>query len=139
MVDMIEVMPSGHPDPEVEATRPYITAVVLALLGEGIVVRRSWLDPRGPRDATIVFGVNSALVWDEETGWRRGEYVSGEQGERTVLARAAALGGGVLPPGTEVAARVKEDVRLTPEVYRKYTDICDGFEVKLSAVLAPAR
>lgn len=87
--------PAHHPDQEIDAAHGYVTATVEALTRRGTRVIRSWLDPRGPVDATIVIG-SSALVWDEWTGWRAGGYVSGRQGVRTVLDGAVQLGGGVL-------------------------------------------
>src|SRR5687768_5115410 len=99
-------IPKRHPDPQVDLTRPYVTQVVLALTAAGVPVRESWLDPRCPRDATVRYGDEAALVWDEETGWRRGQFVSGDQGVRTVLAGAVYLGGGVLPVPDDVAYRV---------------------------------
>ena len=39
----------------------------------------------------------SALVWDEESGWRLGSFVSGGRGEHTQLNGVRYLGGGLLP------------------------------------------
>jgi hypothetical protein len=137
---MNQSLPSAHPDAAVEATRPYITSVVLALIGRGVAIYGSWLDPNAPRDATIQFlrdipgtGASEssrtldALVWDEETGWRCGSFVSGGPGVRTVLARAEALGGGLLPPGDEVADRILSGASAEPQVFRRWFDVDDGF------------
>jgi hypothetical protein len=139
---MNEALPTAHPLPFVDAIRPYITAAVLALTGSGIPVLRSWLDPYDPRDATILFAQDIrgtggsgrspaalyALVWDEETGWRYGAFVSGEPGVRTVLARATALGGGLLPSGDELVARILSGVAAQPLLLRRWFDTADGFE-----------
>jgi len=78
-------LPAPHPVAEVDAHRPYITLVVMALGAQGVRAERSWMDPMGPIDATIVLPGSIALVWDEWTGWNIGTYESGRQGERTVL------------------------------------------------------
>ena len=38
-----------------------------------------------------------ALVWDEESGWRLGRFLSGEAGRRTELTGVRYLGGGLVP------------------------------------------
>jgi hypothetical protein len=91
-------LPAPHPNPRVDQIRPYVTDVVFALVDHGVDVRASWLDPQNPTDATIIYAHATApcpmaLVWDEDTGWRRGEFVSGKQGQRTVLAHIERLGG----------------------------------------------
>lgn len=98
--------PHAHPDPEVDESRGYITAVVLELARRGEDVDRVWLDPSGPVDATIVTRTR-ALVWNEIHGWSMGRFVSGEQGVRTVLEEPFLLGGGVLPPPDEIALRMR--------------------------------
>ncbi|MEO3827238.1 hypothetical protein [Actinomadura sp. B10D3] len=97
--------PAHHPVQQVDTAHGYITEAVASLQSQGIRVDRSHLDPMGPVDATIIFGDN-ALVWDEWTGWRVGTYVSGRQGERTVLKDARHLGGGVLLSLLDLAAMV---------------------------------
>ncbi|TDB89693.1 hypothetical protein E1264_07340 [Actinomadura sp. KC216] len=89
------VYPAHHPDREIDTAHGYISTTVEALARLGVRVDHSWLDPRGPIDATIVTG-GDALVWDEWTGWRAGTFLSGTQGERTVLRDAVQLGGSVL-------------------------------------------
>ncbi|TDC76959.1 DUF6292 family protein [Actinomadura sp. 7K507] len=91
----VSTVPAHHPDREVDCSHGYITDTAQKLAARGIPVRDAWLDPKGPIDATIVIG-ESALVWDEWTGWRIGTYMSGRQGVRTVLGDARQLGGGVL-------------------------------------------
>ncbi|GAA0951841.1 hypothetical protein GCM10009550_31920 [Actinocorallia libanotica] len=104
-VRMTEKIPHLHPDPEVDESRGYITAVSRELALQGVPVDRVWLDPCQPVDATIVTG-GRALVWNETHGWAVGDFLSGEQGVRTVLAEALLLGGGVVPPPEEIARRV---------------------------------
>jgi len=91
-----------------------------------------WDDPFDPRDATVRLGGGWALVWDEESGWRHGRFLSGVKGVRTELAEVRYLGGGVLPaPG-----RVEELLDgpfggpVRP-VYRSYRDLADGFDAAL--------
>ena len=109
--------PAHHPNPQVDAAHTYVTGTVTALLGQGIRVDRSHLDPMGPVDATIITGDN-ALVWDEWTGWRIGTYVSGRQGERTVLRDARLLGGGILLNPSAIADLVENGHSL-PVVTRE--------------------
>jgi hypothetical protein len=98
--------PAHHPHEQVDTAHAYIAATVRALRDRGIEVDRSHLDPMGPVDATIVAG-GEALVWDEWSGWRIGAYVSGPQGERTVLRDARWLGGGVLLDPSAIAELVQ--------------------------------
>lgn len=132
------IIPTPHPDPWVNILGPYVTEVVLALNANGIHVQQSWLDPRGPRDATILFsnpGEHSmssnvlALVWDEETGWRRGHFVDGAQGRRTTLTQMAYLGGGLLPRADELAHRIIGERSETPRRHRSCDDdLRDGLD-----------
>jgi hypothetical protein len=97
-----------------------------------VQISRSWLDPRDPRDATIVCAGNDdgmvGLVWDEETGWRRGTFVDGRPGQRTVLADAAYVGGGLLPAPMELANDIRS-LRTRPHhIYRSPSDIRDGLD-----------
>lgn len=92
--------PAHHPVQQVDTAHGYITEAVAKLQSRGIGVDRSHLDPMGPVDATIILGEN-ALVWDEWAGWRIGTFVSGRQGERTVLrTRAASAAGSCCPRST---------------------------------------
>ncbi|MFI6391325.1 DUF6292 family protein [Nonomuraea sp. NPDC050547] len=90
-----------------------------------------WDDPFDPRDATILLEGGDALVWDEESGWRRGRFVSGERGVRTVLAGVRYLGGGVLPEPAEVAALMARGGGRTRVAYRSFRDLHDGFDARL--------
>lgn len=92
-----------------------------------------WDDPFDPRDATIRLLDGSALVWDEETGWRRGRFVSGEQGVRTVLDGVRYLGGGVMPAPAEVAERLRAGGSRTGTRYRSFRDLHDGLDERLAA------
>jgi len=121
-----------HPDPFVNSSAPYIAALMDALAGRDIRILAAWQDPRDPRDATIVLkrpGKSpEALVWDEETGLRAGRFVKGQQGERTELAGAVYLGGGLLPHPQEAVKRFLGGVNKQKIVYRWHTDTRDGFE-----------
>ena len=126
-------IPLPHPDLWVDLTRRYVTEAVQAL-GTGLLkIESSWLDPRDPRDATIVYtlpgtGSRRALVWDEMTGWRHGRFESGYQGIRTVLSDVAYLGGGVLPNSTELAGRLLASASEPRREYRSITDLHDGLD-----------
>jgi hypothetical protein len=124
-------IPQPHPDPWVDLLRGYVSQAVRALAGNDLQVRRSWLDPCDPRDATIVYvprdGVPDrelALVWDEETG----TYESGEQGVRTELGDAAFVGGGALVDPRELAERLLDGTTAPRRAYRSYTDLRDGLD-----------
>lgn len=127
----VDCLPSTHPDPRVERTRGYVTAAALALGEAGLTIDRSWMDPLGPRDATIVLA-DFAMVWDEVSGWRRGRFVSGRQGERTVLSAASYVGGGVLIGGRELTTRVLDGASEQGVAYRSSEDMHDGFEDALA-------
>ena len=134
--------PAAHPDAWVDITRAYITAAVEALRDGGLTAGPSWLDPRNPRDATIIFadpasnvsGQELALVWDEVTGWRQGRFQSGQQGQRTVLSDASYLGGGPLPAVREMTARLRAGISAPRREYRSYTDTRDGLDDALQAL-----
>jgi hypothetical protein len=133
--------PPAHQDPWVDVLRGYVTRTVEHLSAGGLLVERSWLDPRNPRDATIIFthpasNVSTeelALVWDEVTGWRSGVFESGDQGVRTVLSGAIHLGGGVLPEGAELISRVLTGVNEPRREYRQVTELRDGLDDALRA------
>jgi hypothetical protein len=130
-------IPQLHPDPWIGLTRPYITAAVAALTGAGLWVQRSWLDPRDPRDATLVYSSPGpdrlrALVWDEVAGWRHGRFEGGAQGTRTRLSDVSHLGGGVLPSGAEVVSRLLGLVSEPQRQYRRVSDLRDGLDDRLS-------
>lgn len=128
------MIPDVHPDPRLDLMRDYVAEAVHALVTGGLSVERSWLDPKCPRDATVLYSSGGAdvtvraLVWDEETGWRTGEYVRGEPGVRTELADVAYLGGGVLAAPGEVAGRLRAEVREPRRTYRSMWDLRDGLD-----------
>ena len=129
------IIPTPHRDPWVNILHGYVTEAVGALSAGGVLVHGAWLDPKDPRDATILYSGGgqasstvSALVWDEETGWRRGDFVDGAQGRRTVLTRIAYLGGGVLPRADELAHRAASPTAATARRYRSRTDLHDGLD-----------
>jgi hypothetical protein len=133
--------PAAHPDRWVNTLRGYVTRTVEALATGNMLVERSWLDPRDPRDATIIFSDPAAnvsaeklaLVWDEVTGWRRGTFVSGEQGVRTELANSSYLGGGVLPSESDAVSRALAGASEPRRVYRSVADLHDGLDDALLA------
>ncbi|RFU42855.1 hypothetical protein DZF91_04330 [Actinomadura logoneensis] len=129
-------VPEHHPDPWVDQIHGYVTHVVETLGRAGVPVEGCWLDPSGPRDATILIRSASgrrALVWDEETGWREGRFVRGRQGERTVLDGESHLGGDVLPDGDAVLDRLLSGVREERRAFRVHSDRSDGFAARLAA------
>ncbi len=131
------IIPTPHPDPWVDLVRAYVTETAIALNAEGLRIRGSWLDPSDPRDATIILslgGEDVGLVWDEQAGWRRGRYVDGAQGRRTVLAGPVHLGGGVLAHPGDVARRVAGGIIAPDREYRSYHDVRDGFDDALRAI-----
>lgn len=132
-------MPSPHPDPWIDLLRGYVTEAVEALRAGGMLVERSWLDPRDPRDATVVYSTSGnesagleALVWDEVTGWRQGQFEGGQPGIRTTLSAARYLGGGVLLDGGSLARRVRDGASEPRREYRAVTDLRDGLDDGLS-------
>jgi hypothetical protein len=135
--------PAAHPDPWVDVLRGYVTRTVEALATGNLLVERSWTDPYNPRDATIILSDPAtsvsaeklALVWDEVTGWRRGAFVSGEQGVRTVLSGPDYLGGGVLPEDDELIGRLRAGISEPRREYRSFADIRDGLDDTLRGYL----
>ncbi|MFD1940475.1 MULTISPECIES: DUF6292 family protein [Nonomuraea] len=113
----------------------YVSQVVGLL---GAEVGDWWEGPCDPRDATVRLSDGSALVWDEESGWRLGRFVSGCRGEHTELADVRYLGHGLLPkpervPGALADARagVGASSAWRPS-YRSHRHCRDGFDVALS-------
>jgi hypothetical protein len=133
--------PTAHPDPWVNVLHGYVTRTVERLTAGGLLIERSWLDPRNPRDATVIFSDPAsnvsadklALVWDEVGGWRRGTFVSGEQGVRTVLSDVSHLGGGVLPTENDVVNRVLAGASEPQCAHRSVADLRDGLDDALLA------
>jgi hypothetical protein len=128
------ITPDPHPVPWVNLLRGYITEAVHALSAGGLHVQRSWLDPESPRDATIVLAEAKALVFDESTGWRYGDFVAGQQGVRTALSDVSYVGGGVLLDPRELAHKVVNDDFAERREYRSFTDLHDGLDDALRAV-----
>ena len=132
--------PAPHPDPWVNLLRGHVTKAVEALTAGGLQIERSWLDPRNPRDATIIYthpasnvsAKKLALVWDEVTGWRNGVFESGQQGVRTGLSDTSYLGGGILLNEEELAGRVLARVSEPRREYRTVTSR-DGLDEALLA------
>lgn len=128
------IVPAEHPDPWVNLLHGYMTELVQALNGQGARIRRSWLDPCGPRDATVVYasasraGESRALVWDEVTGCRSGRFISGRPGVRTELADVIHLGGGVLLEPAEAAVRLATGTTAPRREFRSYTEVRDGLD-----------
>ncbi|GAA4597624.1 hypothetical protein GCM10023194_72950 [Planotetraspora phitsanulokensis] len=126
-------MPEPYSQEWLRLPVPYVRQVAQAL---GERVARWWDDPFDPRDATIVLLDGTALVWDEESGWRHGRFVSGEQGVRTELAAVRHLGGGVLPEPARVVALLDDPTygsAWRPQ-YRSYKHLHDGFDRALANV-----
>jgi hypothetical protein len=133
--------PAAHQDPWVDVLRGYVTQTVEALTAGGLLIECSWLDPRNPRDATIIYthpasnvsAEKLALVWDEVTGWRQGVFQSGEQGVRTELADVSYLGGGVLPEDGALIGRMQAGASERRHEYRSVADLRDGLDAALLA------
>lgn len=126
-----------HPDPWIELTWRYVAKAVQALRTSGLNVERSWLDPRDPRDATILYSGpgqahQRALVWDEMTGWRHGRFESGQPGVRTELSEVSYLGGGILMGDAELMGRLLAHASEPRREYRSVTDLHDGMDDELT-------
>jgi hypothetical protein len=96
-----------------------------------------WEGPCDPRDATVLLADGSALVWDEESGWRFGHFVAGGRGRHTELSGVRYLGGGLLPRPERVPqalgdarAGVGASTAFRP-CYRSHRNCRDGFDVAL--------
>ncbi|MEU8228222.1 DUF6292 family protein [Actinoplanes sp. NPDC048967] len=124
-----------HPDPWLDLLRPYVLDVVTTMARSGVRIQESWLDPRDPRDATIVCAGSGSglvgLVWDEETGWRTGEFVDGRQGSRTVLRDVVHVGGGLLPSPAGLAQDLIKGDGQPQRSYRSHRDLRDGLDETL--------
>lgn len=112
----------------------YLRRVVDVL---GTEVTDWWEGPCDPRDATVRLGDGSALVWDEESGWRLGRFVSGERGAHAELADVRYLGHGLLPKPERVSEALS-DARTGVGAssawrpcYRSHRNCRDGFDVAL--------
>ena len=67
-------------------------------------------------------------MWDEVTGWRYGQFVSGQQGSRTRLSGVRYLGGGVLPDEMSVARFLRAGTAEPRQEYRAVGDLRDGLD-----------
>ncbi|MBG0814990.1 DUF6292 family protein [Planomonospora sp. ID82291] len=112
----------------------YLRLVAEAL---GAQAEAWWEGPCDPRAGTIRLTGGDALVWDEESGWRWGRFVSGGPDRCTVLTGHRYLGGGLLlrpdrVPGAVAEARagVGNSTAWRP-CYRSYRHYRDGFDVAL--------
>ena len=142
-MDMTEkrIIPPTHPDPWVNLLHGYVTGAVKNLAEGGLRIEHSWLDPRNPRDATIIYthpassasAEKLALVWDEETGWRQGVFRGGQQGIRTVLSDTTYLGGGVLLEDSALVGRVLAGASEPRSEFRSVADLHDGLDDALRA------
>lgn len=131
-----KALPPRHEDPRLDLFRPYVSRAVLELSERGIEPVASWLDPSGPRDATIVCRLRDetlGLVWDEETGWRVGRFVSGRQGVRTQLADPRYVGVDVLLDPQELARRVAADATGPRRKFRDHFEDPEGFDARVRA------
>jgi hypothetical protein len=112
----------------------YVQCVVDLL---GADVADWWEGPCEPRDATVRLTDGTALVWDEESGWRLGRFVSGEHGSHTELTGVRYLGGGLLPRPERVPGALRdarEGVGASSAwrpCYRSHRNCRDGFDVAL--------
>ncbi|MFB9894914.1 DUF6292 family protein [Planobispora takensis] len=119
----------------------YLRRVVEAL---GAEVEDWWAGPCDPRAGTIRLIGGEALVWDEESGWRQGRFVSGDPGACTVLAEARYLCGGLLLRPDRVPDAVREaragvgNSTAWRPCYRSYRHYRDGFDLALNGYLAYA-
>lgn len=93
--------------------------------------------PCDPRDATVLLADGTALVWDEESGWRLGRFVSGGRGEHAELGGVRYLGGGLLPRPERVPSALA-DARTGigassawRPTYRSHLNCRDGFDLAL--------
>ncbi|MFB9621860.1 DUF6292 family protein [Nonomuraea helvata] len=97
-----------------------------------------WEGPCDPRDATVRLSDGTALVWDEESGWRLGAFVSGGRGAHTELNGIRYLGHGLLPKPERVPTALS-DARAGVGAssawrpcYRSHRNCRDGFDVALA-------
>jgi len=127
-----------HVEPYTEEWRdqPFRYAcLVVEALGEA--VESWWRGPCDPRTVTIRLTGGDALVWDEESGWRRGRYVSGGPAVPTLLTDTRYLGGGLLLSPERVPSAVADaragvgnSTAWRPS-YRSYRHHRDGFDLAL--------
>jgi hypothetical protein len=96
-----------------------------------------WEGPCDPRDATLKLADGTALVWDEESGWRLGAFVSGGRGAHSELTGVRYLGHGLLPKPERIPSALS-DARAGVGAssawrpcYRSHRNCHDGFDVAL--------
>ncbi|MEU6999589.1 DUF6292 family protein [Nonomuraea sp. NPDC046570] len=112
----------------------YVERVVEQL---GAEVADWWEGPCDPRDVTLRLSDDGALVWDEESGWRLGRFVSGGLGEHSELAGVRYLCGGLLPRPErvpEALADARAGVGASSAwrpCYRSHRHCRDGFDLAL--------
>ncbi|MCF6470784.1 hypothetical protein FAF44_20655 [Nonomuraea sp. MG754425] len=123
-----------YTDEWVQQPISYVQQVVDALSTE---VADWWEGPCDPRDATLRLADGAALVWDEESGWRLGAFVSGGRGRHTELSGIRYLGHGLLPRPERVPPAL-DDARAGVGAssawrpcYRSHRNCRDGFDVAL--------
>ncbi|SDI83182.1 DUF6292 family protein [Nonomuraea jiangxiensis] len=104
----------------------------------GAEVADWWDGPCDPRGVTLRLADGNALVWDEESGWRFGGFVSGGRGKHTELAGIRYLGHGLLPLPervpmalSEARAGIGASSAWRP-CYRSHRNCRDGFDVGLT-------
>lgn len=112
--------PVPHPDRWVNHPSGYITGIMGHLITTGFVIDRAWMDPCQPRDATLVLSDLRAITWDEDRGLLLGRYVSGRQGERTVLADPVQLSKSILMEPAAVPAAVRAGRGTEPTRLRRH-------------------
>ncbi|MGN9840751.1 DUF6292 family protein [Nonomuraea sp. H19] len=112
----------------------YVRQVVHQL---GAEVTDWWECPCDPRAATLQLADGSALVWDEESGWRLGTFVAGGRGRHTELTGVRYLGNGLLPKPERVPSAL-QDARAGVGAstawrpcYRSHRNCRDGFGTAL--------
>jgi hypothetical protein len=112
--------PVPHPDRWVNRPWGFITGITGQLIKAGFVIDRAWMDPSQPRDATLVLSDLRAITWDEDRGLLLGRYVSGHQGERTVLTGSVQLSKRILMEPAAVPAAVRAGRGTKPTQLRSY-------------------
>jgi hypothetical protein len=112
--------PVPHPDHWVNHPSGYIKGIIGHLITTGFVIDRAWMDPCQPRDATLVLSDLRAITWDEDRGLLLGRYVSGHQGERTVLADPVQLSKRILMEPAAVPAAVRAGRGTKPTQLRSH-------------------
>jgi hypothetical protein len=127
-VDVTNTPGSPQLEPWLGCLSGYVLEACRALNDGGLEVQRSWLDPYDPRDATIVLDDQRALVFDEITGWRYGQFWHGQPGLRTELGDFSYVGGGVLLEPDDLVRRVINGVSSARREYRSAADVRDGLD-----------